>query len=331
MDIRDYLSDAGQAVLALCSSLATKGSGEDDLQPFRLSEWNELSSQIENSNLKNPAVLQGRSAAQLAAELELLPQEAERIVRLLDRGGALALELETLFSRGLWAVTRVDDLYPAKLRNTLKHQAPSILFGAGDIRLLEKGGVGVVGSRSIDEAAAAFARELGRKTAGAGLPLVSGGAKGSDQHGMAGAMEAEGTAIGALADSLEATVRKSEIRDLLLDGRLVLLTPYAPTAGFSVGAAMGRNKLIYGLADFAVVVQSDFQTGGTWAGAVEALKANWCPVFVRESAETPKGNTELIKLGAAPFPETELEGISELPDWFRHHARAKEEQGNLFG
>src|SRR5436190_9409582 len=201
MDIRDYLSDAGQAVLALCSSLATKGSGEDDLQPFRLSEWNELSSQIENSSLKNPAALPGRSAAQLAAELELLSQQAERIVRLLDRGGALALELETLFSRGLWAVTRVDDLYPTKLRNTLKHQAPSILFGAGDIRLLEKGGVGVVGSRSIDEAAAAFARELGRKTAGAGLPLVSGGAKGSDQHGMAGAMEAEGTAIGALADS----------------------------------------------------------------------------------------------------------------------------------
>jgi predicted Rossmann fold nucleotide-binding protein DprA/Smf involved in DNA uptake len=225
----------------------------------------------------------------------------------------------------------VDDLYPAKLRNTLKHQAPSVLFGAGDIRLLAKAGVAVVGSRSIDESAAAFAKELGRKTASAGLPLVSGGAKGSDQHGMAGAMEAEGTAIGALADSLEATVRKSEVRDLLLDGRLLLLTPYAPTAGFSVGAAMGRNKLIYGLAESAVVVQSDFQTGGTWAGAVEALKANWCPVFVRESAQTPKGNLELIKLGAASFPEAEFQAISDLPDWFRLHARVKEEQGNLFG
>jgi DNA processing protein len=331
MDIRDYLSDDGQVVLALCSSLATKGSGDDDLQPFKLSEWNELYSQIENSNLKNPAALQGRDAAQLAAELGLLPQESERIVRLLDRGGALALELETLFSRGLWAVTRVDDLYPAKLRNTLKHQAPSVLFGAGDIRLLEKAGVAVVGSRSIDEAAAAFAKEIGRKAASAGLPLVSGGAKGSDQHAMAGAMEAEGTAIGALADSLENTVRKSEIRELLLDGRLILLTPYAPTAGFSVGAAMGRNKLIYGLADFAVVVQSDFQTGGTWAGATEALKANWCPVFVRESAETPKGNRELIKLGAASFPEAELEEIEDLPDWLKKNAQPRAEQGSLFG
>jgi predicted Rossmann fold nucleotide-binding protein DprA/Smf involved in DNA uptake len=36
---------------------------------------------------------------------------------------------------------------------------------------------------------------------------------------------------------------------------------------------MGRNKLIYGLADFGVVVSSDYKTGGTWSGAVEALKA----------------------------------------------------------
>jgi predicted Rossmann fold nucleotide-binding protein DprA/Smf involved in DNA uptake len=111
----------------------------------------------------------------------------------------------------------------------------------------------------------------------------------------------------------------------------VLITPYAPTAGFSVGAAMGRNKIIYGLADFAVVIQSDYQTGGTWAGAVEALKAGWCPVFVRETADIPKGNRELLKLGAASLPEAELGEIKNLPAWFRQHSPVKEEQGNLFG
>ena len=99
---------------------------------------------------------------------------------------------------------------------------------------------------------------------------------------------------------------------MLLDGQLVLLTPYAPTAGFSVGAAMGRNKVIYGLAEFAVVVSSDFQTGGTWAGAVEALKAGWCPVFARDGADVPKGNRELLKLGAAPLGGTDLENAGSL-------------------
>src|SRR5206468_1140399 len=138
--------------------------------------------------------------------------------------------------------------------------------------------------RNIDEAGAAFAREVGRKAAAAKLLVVSGGARGTDRIAMDGALEADGNAVGAMADTLETTARKSDVRELLLDGRLVLLTPYLPAAGFSVGAAMGRNKIIYGLADFAVVVSSDYQTGGTWAGAVEALKAGWCPVFVREGS-----------------------------------------------
>ena len=331
MDIRDYLSDDGQTVLALCSTLALREGGASDApQPFKLSEWNELSRQIESSSLKQPAALQGRTASELAKELELPLDEAERLVRLLDRSGGLALELESLFSRGLWAVTRVDELYPAKLRDTLKHQAPTVLFGAGDIHLLDRAGVAVIGSRSIDKAAEAFAKEVGRKSVAAGLPVVSGGARGTDLVAMKGAIEADGTSIGALADSLEATVRKSDVRELLLDGRLVLLTPYAPTAGFSVGAAMGRNKLIYGLAEFAVVVQSDFKTGGTWAGAVEALKAGWCPVFVRESGETPKGNRELLKLGAASLPESELAAIDDLPEWMRANAVAKSAERDLF-
>ena len=330
MDIRDFLGDDGQVVLALCSAAGFSGDA-DAPQPFKLSEWNELEHQIESSSLKQPAALHGRAAVELARELEHSEGEAERIVRLLDRSGSLALELESLFSRGLWAVTRVDEHYPAKLRDTLKHQAPTVLFGAGDIRLLERKGVAVVGSRNLDSAATAFAHEVGRKIAAAGFAVVSGAAKGADKSSMEGAMEAEGVALGALADSLEATVRKSDVRELLLDGRLVLVTPYAPTAGFSVGAAMGRNKVIYGLADFAVVVQSDFQTGGTWAGAVEALKAKWCPVFVRETADTPKGNRELLKLGAAALPETELAEIGNLPAWLRQHAKVKEEQGNLFG
>jgi predicted Rossmann fold nucleotide-binding protein DprA/Smf involved in DNA uptake len=94
---------------------------------------------------------------------------------------------------------------------------------------------------------------------------------------MQAALEADGIAFGALADSLERTARQADVREFVSDGKLILLTPYAPTAGFSVGAAMGRNKLIYGLGEFAIVVSSDHETGGTWAGAVEALKANWCP------------------------------------------------------
>jgi predicted Rossmann fold nucleotide-binding protein DprA/Smf involved in DNA uptake len=120
------------------------------------------------------------------------------------------------------------------------------------------------------------------------------------------------------------------VRDFVLNGRLALLTPYSPTAGFSVGAAMGRNKVIYGLADFAIVVSSDYQTGGTWAGASEALKTNWCPVFVRDSANAPKGNRELQKLGASSLPEDELPKISNLTNWMREKVKRTLVEQDLF-
>ena len=309
-----------------------KAAAAGEAAPFTLSEWNKLARQIHDSPLKQPAALQGRTADDLAPRTwPCLPDDAERIVRLLDRSGRLALELEGLFSRGLWAVTRVDEQYPKKLRDTLKHQAPTVLFGAGDLQLLRRGGIAVIGSRNIDEAGTAFAQEVGRKAAAARLPVVSGGARGTDRLAMGAALEAGGIAFGVLADSLERTVRQPDLRQLLLDGQLVLLTPYAPTAGFSVGAAMGRNKVIYGLADFAVVVSSDFQTGGTWAGAVEALKAGWCPVFARDGANVPKGNRELLKLGAAPLAEGELQTADNLADWLRDHAKRKPVERDLFG
>ena len=331
MEIRDLLSDDGHVVLALCSAVALpEDAAASGVTPFKLSEWNQLAQQLQDSSFKHPAALHGRTVDELAKQLTITADEAERIARLLDRSGRLALELENLFARGIWAVTRVDDQYPAKLRDTLKHQAPSVLFGAGELRLLGRAGVAVIGSRNIDESGAAFAKEIGRKTVSANLPVISGGARGTDRIAMDGAMEAEGAAIGALADSLDATIRKSDVRELLLDGRLVLLTPYAPMAGFSVGAAMGRNKMIYGLADFAVVVSSDFQTGGTWAGAVEALKAGWCPVFVREGASVPKGNRELLKLGAVALPEGELGSIGNLAEWMRQHSQAQAVEPELF-
>jgi predicted Rossmann fold nucleotide-binding protein DprA/Smf involved in DNA uptake len=133
-----------------------------------------------------------------------------------------------------------------------------------------------------------------------------------------------------MADSLERTVRQADVRQFILEGRLVLVTPYVPTAGFSVGAAMGRNKLIYGLADYGMVVSSEVETGGTWAGATEALKAKWCPVFTRMADSVPQANKQLLKLGAEPFPEQDLAAIDNLREWLQSRTPPQPQQADLF-
>jgi len=109
---------------------------------------------------------------------------------------------------------------------------------------------------------------------------------------------------GVMCESLERAAVAGDNREPFMDSRLVLVSPYDPAAGFNVGHAMQRNKLIYALADAALVVSADFQKGGTWEGAIEQLeRLRIVPVFVRNGDNAGKGNQALIKHGGRPWPE----------------------------
>jgi predicted Rossmann fold nucleotide-binding protein DprA/Smf involved in DNA uptake len=67
---------------------------------------------------------------------------------------------------------------------------------------------------------------------------------------------------------------------------------------------MQRNKLIYALADASLVVSSDINKGGTWAGATEQLdKLRLVPVYVRSTGVSSSGLDALRSKGALPWPE----------------------------
>jgi predicted Rossmann fold nucleotide-binding protein DprA/Smf involved in DNA uptake len=329
IDARELMSDDGSVVAMLCSHLGLGGSDEPAAAPLTLREWNALARKIHDSEVKYPRSLLGLSAEDLAKRLGLSVTEADRISQLVARGGSIALELEHLAASGIWCVTRMDDAYPARLRNTLRHRAPPVLFGAGEFEILRKPSVAIVGSRNLDESGESFARSLGALCARHSVAVVSGGARGTDRVAMQAALEAGGHAVSILADSLVRTIRQPDVREFVTDGRLVLLTPYQPDNGFSVGAAMGRNKIIYGAADYSVVVASDYQKGGTWAGALETLTAGWCPVFVRLGANVGPGNRGLINKGAQPLSEAEIDDLGNIIDWMKEHAHARPQQGEL--
>jgi predicted Rossmann fold nucleotide-binding protein DprA/Smf involved in DNA uptake len=173
-----------------------------------------------------------------------------------------------------------------------------LLFGAGDRGLLGSGGVAIVGSRDVSEDGLNFSQALAAAAARGGTQVVSGGAKGVDQAAMRGAAGAGGAVIGVLPEGVERRIRDAETRSVLAEGQGVVISPYHPSAGFSAGAAMARNKLIYALSDVAVVVATSAGKGGAWTGAAEALEAGWVPVLVRVDGDVPSGNHELLALGA---------------------------------
>lgn len=298
------LSDDAYALVLACSYAGLDPKSE--LTPLSLREWNTLAPKLLQSTLKTPGGMLGLSAEKMQTELGLSHEEAQRLAALLDRGGAVSFELENFSNAGIQIVTRADDDYPKPLREKLQAQTPVVLFYAGDLKLAESGGVAIVGSRAVDEAGAEFTAQLAAQCARNRMNVVSGGAKGVDIISMKAVLENGGKCAGVMSDALAKRIREREAREYILEERLLLLSPFHPNAPFQIGNAMSRNKVIYTLADYAVVVASDLEKGGTWAGATENLRQGYTPLFVRHDLEIPPGNSALLKKGAMPLSSSEI-------------------------
>lgn len=306
------ISYDSQAIVLLCSHLGL--ATNPDPLPLTLREWNPFAKILQLNGLR-PADLIGLTVLELESRLESEDIDHNRIFRLLHRIQSLSDDLDRLSSLGISVLTRADGDYPIKYRQKLKESSPTVLFYAGEKALLGQPGISVVGSRHLDEIGQACADFVGNACGISGLVLYSGGAKGVDSISMGAALNARGTAVGILADNLEKAVRIPAYKSTIGKGDLCLVTPYSPSAPFSVGTAMGRNKLIYTLADYAIVVASDAEKGGTWAGATEAMRAKWLPVFVLNHSAMSEGNKLLLQKGALPFHHPFDQPPLKLKQW----------------
>jgi predicted Rossmann fold nucleotide-binding protein DprA/Smf involved in DNA uptake len=297
------LTSNTQAILLLTAPLVA-GRSENSPDLLSLGEYNRLA-RILREKQKQPADLI-RPENQDLIELCAQPFGRTRLDALLGRGFLLSQAVERWNTRAIWVISRADSQYPKRLKARLKEDAPPLLYGCGEMALLEKGGLAVVGSRHVDDELIRFTENVGQLAAKAHRTVISGGAKGIDRAAMYGALLADGDVAGVMADSLERAALARDNRDPLMEGRLVLISPYDPAAGFNVGHAMQRNKVIYALADAGLVVTSDFEKGGTWTGAIEQLERfHFVPVFVRNGNNAGRGNAALVHHGGRPWPNPE--------------------------
>ncbi|MFZ1872804.1 MAG: DNA-processing protein DprA [Chania sp.] len=287
------LSPTAQATLLL-TSFFTKASSED-AKPLTNAEWGRFALWLKEKSTA-PADLLVSEPQSLLNGWHDPRISIERIVQLLNRGHSLALAVEKWQRAGLWVVTRSDSEYPRRLKQRLKTDSPPVLFGCGSKALLNVRGVAVVGSRNASLSDLSYAEQVGAKAAFEGIAIVSGGARGVDEAAMQGAMHKGGTVVGVMADSLLKAATSAKWRNGLMEGNVVLVSPFYPEAGFSAGNAMARNKYIYCLADSSLVIHSG-QTGGTLSGAQENLKKGWAPLWVKPTEDKSAANRDLVANG----------------------------------
>lgn len=291
------MNDNSKVITILCSHLCVGGG----VEPFTPKEW-ENAAKCLGAAGKEPKDLFEMRDGEIKEAFCTDIIGVKRIRRLLDRSASLAFEIEEYENTGIKIITRADKKYPKILKKKLGSKCPPLFYVAGDINICESVCIGFVGSRSIDESEMHLTKTFVAEAVKKGYTVVSGGAKGVDQVALMEARIQGGKTIIYAADSMSRKLRDKELVKSIREGNSVLLSVATPEAGFNTGFAMMRNKYIYAQSEATVVIKSDFEKGGTWAGATEALRYSLCKVCCSDNKKF-KGNQALIQNGAIPITE----------------------------
>ncbi len=239
----------------------------------------------------------------------------------LSPAGATAIKAARL-ATGLAVLRRIDDLgarcllrddpdYPAVLRSI--PDPPGVLFAQGDLSLLGRPAVAVVGSRDHS----AYGGEVGRTIAGAaaaaGLVIVSGMARGLDAVAQTAALDAGGLTLGVLGNGL-GVIYPAANRALYqrVQERGLLLTEFPPGDKPMAGSFPRRNRLISGLARVTLVIEAA-SGSGTLITVAMALEQGREVMVVPGNITSPTsvGTNRLLRDGAEP--------LLEVADLLRHY------------
>ena len=175
------LSPNTQAILMLTAPLIA-GRGTPKMDVLTPGEYKRLARHLREIK-SQPADLVSTDAAELLRACRTVIEES-RLERLLGRGFQLSQVVERWRARAIWVVSRADPEYPRRLKDRLRENAPAILYGCGEMELLDTGGLAVVGSRHVDDSLIEYTMQIGQLAAHANKTLVSGGARGIDQAAM---------------------------------------------------------------------------------------------------------------------------------------------------
>ena len=311
------VSDANLAALLLTNRIVELGE-----KPLSAAEFWALCSVV-----SDPSLLLGMPSADIAEKAGLTLAEAQRYAALLAGGTAFAFEPERLEEEGVRLISALDDAFPQRVRRRLGANCPAFLLIAGPMELLSMPAIGVVGSRDASEAAMSVASNAARVAVSGGRAVVSGLARGIDQAAIRAASEVGGAVVGVPAEGLRVAARNADVRSRVHAGELCMASPYAPSARFTAGNAMGRNRIVYALAEVTLVVCSDVGSGGTWEGAKEAHRRHFGHVAVWHGDGEGPGNATLVGFGMMPVSDVRslLDPVDVLAD------APNSEQQVLFG
>ncbi|TVQ19570.1 MAG: DNA-processing protein DprA [Bacteroidetes bacterium] len=235
---------------------------------------------------------------------------------------------EKLLDQGVEIVHVMEKYaYPKILKDNLKKDAPIVIYTKGNADLLNKNSIAIVGSRKCSKKSLDFADTIARNAVAGKSVIVSGFAKGIDKQALDSALNYEGQSIIVLPQGIE-TYNTKTYYAAIVRGDVLVISTYHPKLPWSVGLAMDRNKIIYGLAKEIYAAESS-DSGGTWEGVLNGIKRER-KVFIRQASNDEKNaNNLLISKGAIPVDmEGKVLQTNDAPTEVEHKPEVIIEENN---
>lgn len=267
------------------------------------------------------------------AALAALPDLARRGNRQLAIASAAAAEdeLATIAALGVTPLFIGTPHYPALVAAT--EAAPPLLCAHGDIGLLERPALAIVGARNASAAGVQFARQLASELSGDDLVIVSGLARGIDTAAHQGALE--GGTIAVVAGGID-VVFPPENAGLMAEiaARGLVIAEQPPGTQPQGWHFPRRNRIIAGLAAGTLVVEGAPKSGSLITARLAAdygrevmavpgnpldPRAQGCNLLIREGATLVQGAADvreaLSAFGEGPQLGMRFRAADPAPVW----------------
>lgn len=169
--------------------------------------------------------------------------------------------MKLLENYNTYMITCKDKKYPLKLMNI--DDSPLCLFYKGNIELINKKSIAIIGCREYSEYGKQVAIDFAYKLSKKDVVIITGGAKGIDSFANIGAITAGKPSIAVLGNSLDYIYppENKELEEKILENNGLIITEYMNNTHPTKDTFPQRNRIISGLSDGVLVVEAKEKSG----------------------------------------------------------------------
>lgn len=271
-------------------------------------------------------------AASYSTLCETVSKEVAEGIKQAADNPDIARALDWLDQADNHLITLADSHYPRRLLEI--DQPPPVLYAKGNLQILQRPGMAIVGSRHATPQGETTAEDFAESLCRAGFSVISGLALGIDGAAHRGALKADGATIAVVGTGLDIVYparHKALAHHIAQHGLLISEYPLGtPSITYNFPR---RNRIISGLSEGCLVVEANIDSGSLITaklateqgrevfaipGSIHSPVAKGCHALIKQGAKLVESTDDIVsELGNLRLPEAgyPISPNGLIPDW----------------